>query len=180
MTGKIKKRVDLSDGHALRRLSHFHDFVAGTHLTFAQNAEIKAWPAAACEQRRHSGFVHPNTDAIACHARLSDLEKCAADLKAIADAHDIISQSFDRKILTELPVNEIAPLQLLLPIPIRFDLINEDGSMLASVPGQVALTISLKIQPADATATSHRIFPDPGVHRARFPRDVARKPHVHR
>jgi hypothetical protein len=54
------------------------------------------------------------------------LEKCGANLKSIADAHGIISQSLDRKVLTELSVNEIAPLQLVLPVPIGFDLINED------------------------------------------------------
>src|ERR1700723_2953175 len=175
---QIEQRVNLSDSHALCRLSHFHNFVAGTHLTFPQNAEIEARPATGCEQRRHPRFVHPNADAIARYAGLRDLEKCGADLKSIADAHGIISQFLDRKVLTELPVNEIAPLQLLLPIPIRFDLIDEDGSMLTSMPGQVALTVSLEIQPSRTTATGHRTLPDPGVHTALFPHNVARKPNV--
>jgi hypothetical protein len=76
-------------------------------------------------------------------------------------------------------MDEIAPLQFLLPIPIRFNLIHEDGSMFTSVPSQVALTVSLEIQAADATATSHRILPDAGVYSAAFPHDVARKPNVH-
>jgi hypothetical protein len=52
--------------------------------------------------------------------------------------------------------------------------------MFTSVPGEVALTVSLKIQPADAAATMHRIFPDTCVYRALFPHDIARKPDVHR
>jgi hypothetical protein len=76
-------------------------------------------------------------------------------------------------------MDEVSPLQLLLPIAIRFNLIHEDRSMLAAVPGQVALTVSLKIQPGDATATLHRTLPDPGVYRAALPRDVAWKPDVY-
>jgi hypothetical protein len=98
----------------------------------------------------------------------------------VADAHDIVRQAFGREVLAELPVNEVGSLQLFLPIVIRFDLVDEDGSLLTPVPSQVALTISLEIQPADATSTTHWILPDPGVYRAPLPRDVARKSDVHR
>jgi len=40
-------------------------------------------------------------------------------------------------------VDEIGPLQLLLPITIRFNLVDEDRALLTPVPGQVALTISI-------------------------------------
>src|SRR5277367_2911435 len=180
MGRQIEERVDLSNRHALRCLSDFHNFVASADIAFLQNAEIKARTAAGCEQRRHPGLIHANADAIARYAGLSDLEKRGADLKSIADADDIISQSFDRKVLAELPVHEIVPLQLRLPVAIRFNLINEDGSMLTAVPCQVALTVTLQVQPADAAATSHRILPDAGVYSALFPRDVARKADVHR
>ncbi|MGB8475915.1 MAG: hypothetical protein WCE61_17680 [Candidatus Acidiferrum sp.] len=83
-------------------------------------------------------------------------------------------------VLAKLSVDEISSFQLLLPIAVGLNLINEDGSMLTSVPGQVALTVSLEIQAADATATTHRTLPDPGVYRALLPHDIARKPHVHR
>jgi hypothetical protein len=77
-------------------------------------------------------------------------------------------------------VDEVVPLQLLLPIAMRFDLVDEDGSLLTPVAAQVALTVSVKIQPAGPTAATHRIFPDPRVYRAPLPRDVARKSNVHR
>src|SRR5580704_16820890 len=98
----------------------------------------------------------------------------------VADAYDVVGQLFNCKVLTELSTDEIVPLQLLLPIAIRFHLIHEDGSMLASMPGQVALTVSLEIQSADATPAGHRTLPDAGVYRAAFPRDVAREPNVYR
>ena len=158
MIGRIEERVDLRDGHPLLRLSHLHDLVAGAHLAFPQDAEVEPRPSAGRQQRRHPGLVHPNADAIAGHARLGDLEQRAADLIAVADAHGIVGQSFDREVLAELSVDEVGPLQLLLPVAIRFDLVDEDGALLTPVPGQVALTVSVQIQPADPTAAS---APDP-------------------
>ena len=70
--------------------------------------------------------------------------------------------------------------QLILPVAIRFDLIGEDGALLAPVPGQVALTVSFEIQPGNAAAASHGILPYPGAHRATLPLDVAWKSDVYR
>ena len=93
---------------------------------------------------------------------------------------DIVGQSFDREVLAELSVNEILPLQLLLPVAIRFDLVDEDGALLAPVTAFVALTVPVQIQSAHATAATNGILPDPGVHGATLPLDVARKSDVHR
>jgi hypothetical protein len=64
-------------------------------------------------------------------------------LITVADAHSIVRQSFDCEVLPELSINEVGSLELLLPIAIRFDLIDEDGTLLASVTGQVTLTVSV-------------------------------------
>jgi hypothetical protein len=111
---------------------------------------------------------------------LSNLKQCATNLIPIADAYGIVRQAFDCEVFAELPINDLAPLQLLLPIAMRFDLVYEDGALLTSVPGQVTLAVSVEIQPPDATTTTHRILPNPGVHSAPFPRDVARKAYVYR
>jgi len=63
---------------------------------------------------------------------------------------------------------------------IRFDLVDEDGALLTPVPGQVALTVSVQIQPTNPAAATHWIFPDRGVHSAALPLDVARKSDIHR
>jgi hypothetical protein len=180
MIGRIEKRVDLCDGHSLARLSHLHDFVAGTYLAFLQNSQIESGPSAGCEKSRHPRLIHPNANAIAGNSRLGDLEQRVADFIAVANAHGIVGQSFDRKVLAELSVDEVRPPELLLPKAIRLDLVNIDSSLLASVAVQVALTISFQIRPTDPTAATHRIFPDPGVYRAPIPFDVARKSDVHR
>src|SRR6185295_17558148 len=180
MIGRIQESVDLRHGHTLFRLSYFHDVVARAHLAFLQDAEVEPRPAAGGQQCRHAGLVQPNPDPIAGNPRLSDLEERAADLIAVADADGIVGQSFDREVLAELSVDEVGPCQLLLPIAIRFDLVDEDGALLTPVPGQVALTVSVQIQPANPTAATHGILPNPGVHCATLPLDVARTSDVHR
>jgi hypothetical protein len=142
MVRRIEKRVDLLDGHPIRRLSHLDDFVAGAHVAFPEDAEVEPRPPAGGQQRRHPGLVHANADAIAGNARLGDLEKSAADPVAVADAYDIVGKPFDREVLAELPVDEVGPLQVLLPIAIRFNLVDEDRALLTTVPGEVALTVS--------------------------------------
>src|SRR5690242_15545020 len=175
MIGRIEERVDLCDGHSLLCLSHLGDFVAGARLAFLQDAKVESWPSTGCQQRRHPRLIHPKADTIAGNARLSDFEQCAADLITITDAHGIVGHSFDGEVFAELSVDEVGPLQLLLPIAIRFDLVDEDGALLTPVPSQIALTIPVQIQPTNPTAAAHRIFPNPGVHRATLPLDVTRK-----
>src|SRR6516165_6174920 len=157
MIGRVEKRVDLCDGHSLVRLSHLHDFVTCANLARLQDAEVEPRPSAGCEQCRHPRLVHPNANAIAGNARLSDLEQCAADLIAVADANGIVGQSFDREVLAELSVDEVGPLQPLLPVAIRFDLVDKRGSLLTPVAGQVALAVSVQVQPADPTAATHTL-----------------------
>src|SRR5215467_122420 len=143
MVWRIQQRVDLCDSHSLLRLSHLYDFVAGAHLAFVQDTEVEARPSAGCQQSRHPWLVHPNADAVTCNARLGNLEQRGADLITVADAHSIVRQSFDCEVLAELSINEVGSLELLLPIAIRFDLIDEDGTLLASMSSQVPLTVSV-------------------------------------
>src|SRR6516225_3039644 len=180
MMGRIEKRVDLCDSYSLLRLSHLHDFVTGAYFAFLQDAEVESRPSTGRQQRRHPGLVHPNADAIARYARCSDLEQCTADLITVADTNGIVSQSLDREVLAELSVDKVGPLQVLLPVAIRFDLVDEDGLRLTPVADQSDLPVAFQIQPADPTAASHRILPDRGVYSATLPRDITRKSDIHR
>jgi hypothetical protein len=100
-------------------------------------------------------------------------------LITVTDAHRIVGQSFDGEVLAELSEDEVGPLQLFLPMTIRLDLVDEDSPLFASMSAQVTLTVSLQIQPGDATAATDRILPDRGVHRATVPLDVARQSDIH-
>jgi len=111
---------------------------------------------------------------------LGYLEQRIADAVSIADAHPIVGQAFHGEVFAELSVDEIAPLQLLLPVPIRFDLVNENGTLLTSVACQIALSVALYVEARNATPTTHRILPDAGVHDTTFPLDVAGSADVYR
>jgi hypothetical protein len=74
---------------------------------------------------------------------LCDLEQCITDPVTISDTHNVVGQPFDGEVLAKLPVDEAGPFQLLLPIVIRFDLIDEDGALLTAMASEVALTVSL-------------------------------------
>ncbi len=180
MIRRVEERVDLRHGHPLLRFSDLDDLVTGADLSFPQHAEVESRPSTRREQSRHARFVHPDAEAITGDARLRDLEHRTADRIPVADAHTIVGQSFDREVLAELTVDEVGPIQLLLPVAIRFDLVDEDRALFPAVAGQVALSVSVEIQSADATAARHRILPDAGVHRAAVPLDVARKSNVYR
>jgi hypothetical protein len=177
---RVEERVDFRDRHSLPCLARPHNIVAGCDLAFPEDAKIEPRPSARCQQGGHAGLVHSNADAIAGYPRLRDFEDCAANLKTVADAHVMVGQSFDGEVLAKLSVDEIGSLQLFLPVTIRFDLVDEDGALFASVPGQIALTVSVQIQPADPAAAKHWILPNPGVHGPPFPLDVARQSDVHR
>ena len=107
-----------------------------------QDAEIEPRPSAQCQQRRHPRLIGPNADAIAGDARLRDLEQGA-------DANGLVGQSFNGEILAKLSVNEVGPIQPLLPMAIGFDLVDEDSSLLTSVAAETGLAVSVQIQPAD-------------------------------
>src|SRR3954467_13212140 len=178
--GRVEKRVSLGDGHSLCRLSDLDDLVTGGDVAFAKNPEVESRPSARRQQSWHPRLVHPNADAIAGHARLRDLKKRAADLIAIADAHRIVRQSVDGEVFAELSVDEVVSFQLLLPVAIRLELIDEDGALLAPMSGDVALAISVNIEPPHPTASAHGILPDPCMNNTPLPLDVLWTSDVHR
>jgi hypothetical protein len=60
----------------------------------------------------------------------------------------------------------------------RFDLVDEDGSLLAPVAGEIALPVAFDVEPLDTTTALYRLFPDAGVYCPSAPLDVARQPDV--
>jgi hypothetical protein len=85
-------------------------------------------------QRQHARLSHPDADAITGDARLRKFEQRAADPIPIADGHGIVGQPINGEVLAELPVDEVAPFQSLLPVAVRFDLIDVDCALRCSPP----------------------------------------------
>ena len=121
-------------------------------------------------------LVHADPDAVAGGSRLGHLEQRSPDPVAVADADLIIRQALDGEVLAELPVREIAAAQPFLPVEIRFDLVDEDRSLLASVAVEIALAVAFDVEPPDAPTALYGRLPNAGVHGPSTPLDVAWKP----
>src|SRR6516162_4696934 len=97
----------------------------------------------------------------------------------IANAHFGIRQSLDCKILSELAIGKVISTELVLPITIRFDLIDEDCPVFAAMPRQISLAISIDIEPSCHASALNRCFQHGGVDGFPLPLDVAWQTHVH-
>ena len=157
---EVEEPVDLGDGHLLRAGGELDDLVSRLHLALLEHAEVEAGPAVRDEQRRDARVVHPDPDAVAGDARLGDLEDRGADPVAVADADLVVAQSLDREVLAELAVDEVASSELALPVPVGVDLVDEDRALLAAVPGQIALTVAVDVEPAHPARAGDGVLED--------------------
>jgi hypothetical protein len=130
------------------------------------------------EERRHTGFVHANTDAVASDAWLGHLEKSTANPIPIANTNLIIKKTIDCEIFAELSEGEIASPELLFPVAIGITLIYEDCAVLASVTSQITLTIAVNVKPPHQTSALNRALPHRCVDYFPFPVDIAWKTNI--
>ena len=63
---------------------------------------------------------------------------------------------------------------------IGVDLVDEDGPLLAAVPGQVALPVAINIEPAHHAGTVDRLFPHTCVDGPASPGHILRHADIHR
>ncbi len=149
VAGQVEQRVDLGHRHPLGLSGHLHDLVAGPHLALGQHPEVEAGPVASHQQRRDLRVVQPDTDPVAGDPRLGHLEDRVPDPVPVPDAHLVVRQAFHGEVLAELPEHEVVPAELALPVPVRVELVDQDGSLLATVPVEVALPVP--VEPSAAT-----------------------------
>src|SRR5262249_44760190 len=146
---QIEQCVRVGDSKRMRAALRLNYLVAGFDQPLPDNPHVKAGPVMADQQRGHLGFAKPQADAVAGDPRLSDFELGRADPVPVADAHLVVRQAVDGQVLPELAVTEVVPAEMTLPVPIRPDLIDQHGSLLAAVPVQVALTVTVDVEPTD-------------------------------
>jgi hypothetical protein len=111
---------------------------------------------------------------------LRDLEDSRPDPVPITDTDLIVVEPLDGEVLTELSVDEVAPGQLMLPIPVRADLIDEHCALLAPMSGEITLTVPVHVQLADPATTRHGILENPGVDGLALPGHVLRHADIDR
>src|SRR5215471_10849129 len=98
----------------------------------------------------------------------------------IANAHFSISQSLDGKILSELAIGKVVSTELVLPITIRFDLVDKDSPVFAAMPRQISLAVAIDIEPPRHPPALNRRLPDCGVDGFPLPLDVAWQADIYR
>jgi hypothetical protein len=94
----------------------------------------------------------------------------------IADAHFSIRQSLNGKILSELSVGKVVATESVLPIAIRFDLVDKDSPVFAAMPRQISLAVAIDVEPSCHALALNRRLPDGGVDGFPLPLDVAGRP----
>src|SRR4051794_4399308 len=77
-------------------------------------------------------------------------------------------------------MNQVATAQHLLPISVRFDLVNEDGAVLAPVAAEISLPVAVDVQSTRPTALADRPLPHGSAHGPALPLDVAWQPDIDR
>jgi hypothetical protein len=178
MAGEIEQRIGFGHAHVQGTVRNLGDLIPASHLALFQNAEVEARSVMRHKERRHSRFIHANTDAVAGNAGLAHFAKSTANPVSIADTNLIIRKAIDCEIFAELSEDEIASPELLFPVTIGIRLIHEDRALLASVTGQVALAVAVNVKPPNQTPAPNRTLPDRGADHFPFPIDIARKANV--
>jgi hypothetical protein len=130
------------------------------------------------QQSRHPGLIHSYANAVAGHPRLRNFEQSAADAIAISDADLTVGQAFHREVLSELPECEIASPQFALPVVIGIHLIDKHSSVFSTVTGQIALCVTINVEPPNETPFLHWLLPHGRVDSLTAPRDLAGVTHI--
>src|SRR3954452_15813975 len=113
------------------------------------------------EQGGDAGIVHAEADAVASHAGLRDFEDGGADPVAVADADLVVAQPFDREVLADLSVDEVASPELVFPVPVGAELVDEDGALFAPMPAEIALAVAVDVELPRPARAGHGILEYP-------------------
>ena len=176
--GQVQQRVGVGHRQRFWPGGDLDDRVAGLDASLGEDPQVEAGPVVGDQQRGQLRLAHPHAHPVAGHPRLGDLELRLADPVPVTDAHLVVGQPVDGQVLPEHPVHEVVAPEVLLPVPVRIELVDEHRPLLTAVPGQIPLPVSVDIQPPHHHRPGHRLLPDPGVHRLALPGDVFRQADV--
>ncbi len=130
------------------------------------------------QQGGEFGLAEPHSDPVAGDAGLRDLELGLPDAVPVADADLIVRESVDGEVLAEHAVGEVVSPEVLLPVPVGVDLVDEHGSLLAAVAVQVALAVPVDVQPPHHPRPVDLALPHAGMDRLAVPGHIFRQAHV--
>jgi hypothetical protein len=97
------------------------------------------------QEGRHPRLVQSDAHAVTRHAGLGYFEERGANPVAIAYAHLIVGQAFHCKILAELPERKITAPEVMLPIAIGIQLVDQYRAVLSSMPRKIPLSVAIHV-----------------------------------
>src|SRR5262249_4242300 len=144
------------------------------------HAHVEAGTVVADQQGGQLRLAEAQADPVAGDSRLADLELRLADPVPVTDADLVVGQAIDGEVLSEHAVAEVVPAEVLLPVPVGLDLVDQHGALLAAVPAGVALAVAVDVEAAGHRLAVHRVLPHTGVDRLALPGHVPGQADVHR
>jgi hypothetical protein len=132
------------------------------------------------QQRGQLRLAQSQADPVTGDAGLGDLELRLADAVPVADADLVIGQAVDGQVLTEHAIGQVVAPEVLPPVVIGLDLVDEHRPLLAAVALGVALAVAIDVKAAHHLRTGHRLLPDTRENGLAMPRHVLRHPDIDR
>ena len=177
--GQIQQRVHVRDAEFMAAATSPEDRIAGPDASFGDDTEVEARTMVSNQQIGHVRFAETHADAEARDARLGDLELGLTDAVPVADAHLAVGHAGDGEVLAEMARSQVVAREERRPVVVGLGLIHHDGALFTAVPGKVALTVAVDIEPAHHDGPFHGLLPDAGAHRLVLPLHVFGHTDVH-
>jgi hypothetical protein len=166
---QIQQGIHLRDCDLFRTIRDSYDVIARTDFSLLQHTKVKSWSPVRDEQGRYARLIHADADAVAGHTRLRYLEYRTSNPIVITDTDFVVRKSLNREVLSKLAKSEVITPKKALPVIIGIQLINEYGTLFASVACKIGLGIPIDIQLAHLPSPLHRKLPDRCSHRLALP-----------
>jgi hypothetical protein len=179
VAGQIKQPVDFLNSDTLGAVGNLHNLVSRADLSFLNHTAIEARSFVRDQERWHRGVVHSYTDAITGDAWLRHFKQCTADTVPISNADLVIGKTIDCQVLAELAILEVVTLEMRLPVAVGAELIDHHSTVFSAVACEIALTITVKIEPPRHHPACYGSLPDSGVDHFALPFDIGWKADVH-
>jgi hypothetical protein len=135
-------------------------FIPCADFAFAENSEVKTAEMTGQETLDHIVAVKFQIQFEAGEARLRDNDLGRANREAIANANVFLKQTRGRKVFAESSPGKVHSRQCFLPEWIVFRGIGIGGLVLASMNGQIRLSVAFEIQVAQSQTPFDGRFKD--------------------
>ena len=172
--------ADLTDGEPDWIEANTLDGVAGPDLALLQHAEIESGPPTF--ENATVEILDPDLDGelVAGHPGLGYLEERRADSEDIADVDIPLQHPLDGEVLTEMAELEPRLTELVFPVGMVLDRVDQHGPERAAVADEVGLPVAVDVESVDPYAPDDGLLEDAGSDGLALNGDLPGKRDVHR